>query len=260
MLQNLLQKEQCLRQVKGHRYLYRRGEQLVFRRGVPKRVRAAFGGRCEVQTSLGTGSLAEARHLLSRELAHFEKVLSAATGVRSPTEVLERTRQEPGVQEIEEGVREWFAERVGRLTQEVDTISDEQRVVALSRDYEALSQSAAAGVRIGGENAMMTDWIVEALTERFGWQIAAGNPLHRRLTKLVSRGQIEAAQRFQQEVNDEPVRVVDATFSPEQYRHFLPSSIGSMRSASGNVILCRRFLSSPCSTAMRASGSPRRRP
>jgi len=204
--------------VKGHRYLYRRGQQLVFRRGVPERARAAFGGRCEVQTSLGTGSLAEARHLLSRELAAFETVLSAAIGVRSPTEVLERTRLEPSVQEIEEGVREWFAERVSRLTQEADTISDEHRAVALTRDYAALSQSAGAGVRLGGENVMMTDWIVETLTERFGWEIPAGNSLHRRLTKLGGRGQVEAAQRFQREVDGGPVRVLDDTFSPEQYR------------------------------------------
>lgn len=189
----------------------------MFRRGVPERARGAFGGRREVQTSLGTGSLAEARHLLFRELAKFENLLSAATGVRSPTEVLERTH-EPSVQEIEEGVREWLAERVGRLAQEADTVDDEQRAGALTRDYEALARSAAGGARIGGENVMMTDWIVETLTERFRWRIAAGNPLHRRLTKLVSRGQIEAAQRFQQEVNGDPVRVLDETFSPERYR------------------------------------------
>lgn len=204
--------------VKGHRYLYRRGEQLVFRRGVPQRVRSAFGGRGEVQTSLGTGSLAEARHLLGRELAKFEKTLSDAIGVRSPAEVLEPLRLEPNAEQIEEGVREWFAERVGRLAQEVDTITDLDRAAGLMRDYDTLSESAAAGVRIGAESAMMTDWIVEALVERFDWQIAASTPLHRRLTKLVSRGQIEAAQRFRQEVNGDPVRVIDHTFSPEQYR------------------------------------------
>jgi integrase len=42
--------------------------------------------------------------------------------------------------------------------------------------------------------------------------------LHRRLTKLVSRGEIEAAQRFQQEINGDPVRARDDTFSSEEYR------------------------------------------
>lgn len=42
--------------------------------------------------------------------------------------------------------------------------------------------------------------------------------MHRRLAKLVGRGQIEAAHRFKQEVNGDPVRVLDGTFSPEQYR------------------------------------------
>ena len=217
--QNLLQNgEKSLRRVKGQRYLYRRGEQLVFRRGVPERVRSAFGGRVEVQTSLGTGSIAEARHLLGRELAKFEKTLSDAIGVRSPAAVLEPLRLEPSAREIEEGVREWFAERVGRLAQEVDTITDEDRAAGPMRDYDALSESAAAGVGVGAESAMMTDWVVEALVERFGWQIAASTPLHRRLTKLVGRGQIEAALRFRQEVNGDPVRVADDTFSAEQYR------------------------------------------
>jgi integrase len=207
-----------LERVKGHRYLYRRGGQLVFRRGVPKRARSSFGGRCEIQKSLGTGSLSEARHLLSRELAAFDKALSAAIGVRSPTEVLEPTTRQPSTLEVEEGVRLWFAERVGRLEEEADAIGDEQRAVALARDYKALSQNVASGVRIGGENVLMTQWIVEKLMERFGWRIAAGNRLHRRLTKLVSRGQIEASQRFQQELNGDPVRVLDDTFSPEQYR------------------------------------------
>ncbi|PTS83278.1 hypothetical protein DBR17_08545 [Sphingomonas sp. HMWF008] len=185
---------------------------------MPERARAAFGGRGEVQIALGTGSLAEARHLLARELAKFEKILSDAIGVRSPAAVLDRPQREPSAEEIEAGVREWFAERVGRLEQEADTITDEGRAVGLLRDYDALSQSTATGMRIGAENAMMTDWIVEALIERFGWRISPSNPLHRRLTKLVGRGQIEATGRFQQEVNGDPARVRDDTFSPEQYR------------------------------------------
>ncbi|WP_235525118.1 MULTISPECIES: DUF6538 domain-containing protein [unclassified Sphingomonas] len=203
--------------MKGHRYLYRRGEYLVFRRGVPKRARAAFG-KTEVLTSLGTGSISEARHLLARQLEKFDRLLAEATGTRSSAVVLDTIKREPTAEEAEEGVRLWFAERVGRLIDEVNTITDEDRAVDLMQDYDALSGDAAAGMRIGSESAMMTDWIVEALIERFGWQIAPSTSLHRRLTKLVGRGQMEAARRFAQEANGDPVRVLDDTFSPEQYR------------------------------------------
>ncbi|MFN3675618.1 MAG: DUF6538 domain-containing protein [Sphingomonas pseudosanguinis] len=203
--------------MKGHRYLYRRGEYLVFRRGVPKRARAAFG-KTEVLVSLGTGSISEARHLLARELEKFDRLLADATGTRSPAAILDPIKRKPTAEEAEEGVRMWFAERVGRLVDEVNTITDEGRAVDLMRDYDALSGDAAAGMRIGSESAMMTDWIVEALIERFCWQIAPSTPLHRRLTKLVGRGQMEAARRFAQEANGDPVRVLDDTFSPEQYR------------------------------------------
>lgn len=204
--------------VKAHRYLYRRGEQLIFRRSVPVRMRFAFGGRREVQVSLATSSVAEARHLLARELAKFEKVLSAASGTRWPAAVLAPAVREPSSEEVEEGVRLWFAERVVRVVREADAASNEQEAATLQRGYAAASQYVADGVRIGGETALMTDWIVEALAEKFGWHITAGGPLHRRLEKLVSRGQIAASRRFQQEVESEPIRLSDDIFSPEQYR------------------------------------------
>lgn len=53
-----------MKAVKGYRYLYRRGDQLYFRRRVPLNARAAFAGREEVQKSLGTSNISEARHLL----------------------------------------------------------------------------------------------------------------------------------------------------------------------------------------------------
>lgn len=210
--------EKSLLRVKGHRYLYRRGEQLVFRRGVPKSARSAFDGRREVQASLGTSNIADARHLLVRELAKFERALSAVAGDRSPEDILQPPLREPRASEIEEGVRQWFAERVERLQQEVDATHDEQCALAQVRDYEALSRHVSEGVRLGGQTALTTEWIAEALVERFGWHIAVGTPLHRRLTKLVGRGQIATAHRFRQETNGEPIGALDDTFSPEQYR------------------------------------------
>ena len=69
-----------MKAVKGYRYLCWRGDQLYFRRTVPKNARVAFGGRHEVQKSLRTGSLTEARHLLAIEVAIFEKKVAEAAG------------------------------------------------------------------------------------------------------------------------------------------------------------------------------------
>jgi hypothetical protein len=59
---------------------------------------------------LRTRSVAEARHLLPRELEKFKKLLSASGGLRSPIEAT-KTGREPSTIEVEEGMREWFAER-----------------------------------------------------------------------------------------------------------------------------------------------------
>lgn len=142
--------------MKGHRYLYRRVKYLVFWRGVPKRARTAFR-KIAVLVSLGTGSISEARHVLARELEKFDRLLAEATGTRSPAAVLDPVKREPTAEEAEEGVHLWFAERVGRLVKEVDTITDEGRAANLMQDYDALSADAAAGMRIGNESAMMTD-------------------------------------------------------------------------------------------------------
>jgi hypothetical protein len=96
--------------VKGYRYLCRRGDQLYFRRRVPLSALGAFGGREEVQKSLGTGNIAEARHLLAIEVAIFDKITADAAG--SP--VADAVRQivpcnSPNSTEMEEAVRRWFS-------------------------------------------------------------------------------------------------------------------------------------------------------
>ena len=156
--------------VKSHRYLYRRGEQLVFRRAVPEGARVVFGGRHEVQVSLGTSSVPEARHLLSRELAKFEEALSAVTGVRSPSDVLTRPVREPSVDQIEEAVREWFAERVERVQREADRVEDHDAATSRLADYGALAENVADGMRIGGIPSLTTAWAAEALMDRHGWR------------------------------------------------------------------------------------------
>lgn len=93
-----------MKRVKGHRYLYRRGEHLVFRRGVPRRARAAFG-KTEVLVSLGAGSISEARHILARELEKFDRLLADAMGTRSPAAVLDPVKRESTAEEAKEVVR-----------------------------------------------------------------------------------------------------------------------------------------------------------
>ena len=76
-----------MKAVNGHRYLYRRGNQLVFRRGVPIAAREAFGGRAEVHVSLRTSNVAEARYAVAREMARFDKTLATSLGKVSPEDI-----------------------------------------------------------------------------------------------------------------------------------------------------------------------------
>ncbi|OYX66146.1 MAG: hypothetical protein B7Y88_04390 [Sphingomonadales bacterium 32-64-17] len=104
-----------MKAVKGYRYLYRRGDQLCFRRRVPLNARSAFDGKEEVQKSLGTSTIAEARHLLAIEVATFDKMIADAAG----KPVADAVRQivpskKPSAIEMEEAVRKWLSERVER--------------------------------------------------------------------------------------------------------------------------------------------------
>lgn len=93
-----------LKAVRGERYIYRRGDQLYFRRGVPDDVRGLFGGRAEVQVSLRTSSIAEARHRRQRELDKFEQAIAAYRGELAPSEIAQAPLR-PSVRILEAGVR-----------------------------------------------------------------------------------------------------------------------------------------------------------
>ena len=103
-----------MKAVRGGRYIYRRGDQLYFRRGVPDDVRGLFGGRAEVQVSLRTFSIAEARHRRQRELDKFEQAIAAYRGELAPSEIAQAPLR-PSVRILEAGVREAFAERMERV-------------------------------------------------------------------------------------------------------------------------------------------------
>lgn len=207
-----------MRQVTGHRYLYRRGGSYVFRRAVPERVRSAFGNRGEVLVSFGSVSLAEARHLAARQLARYDDQVAQLLGSQSPASVLNPPRREPSPQELEEAVREWFSARIERLQEEVDDVQTVDHARDRLENYAAYGSDASRSVRFGEDTTLTTNWIVEALIEQNGWAVGPKTPQHRRLIKLVSRGQIEVASRLRQELDGMPRETKDHIFSPEEYR------------------------------------------
>lgn len=205
--------------VKGHRYLFRRGHQLYFRRAVPLSVRASFNGRAEVLASLRTSDVAEARHLLPIKLAEFEQLVSAARGDRPPAERAFRRSLEPSLSEMEQVVRMWLADRLARPGRDYSDPGAAVDGQAQINDLSCQEMQVAASMKLGaGGPPLTTKWIAEHLTEQAGWQIEIGTPVYRQLIRLVSRGQIEAAQQLKQDLEGLPRRVVDHTFSPDQYR------------------------------------------
>lgn len=205
--------------VKDHRYLYRREGWLYFRRAVPKDVRHVFGGKAEEQVSLRTMNVAEARHHLSTELASFEKAVAAARGLSSSCGHIKSEARSPSPDEVESGVREWFFHRMATAnTDYSDPEAVEEGRIQLA-SLGAQVTDIAASLKLGaGGPAITTQWIAETLIERFGWVIPHGSPLHRTLHRTIARGQIEAAQRLRQDLEGEPRRERDATFSSEAYR------------------------------------------
>lgn len=74
--------------VRGSQYLYRRGNSLYFRRGVPDYAREQFGGGREVQVSFGSYAIADARYRLARKIAAFaayQHALRAGSRILSVT-------------------------------------------------------------------------------------------------------------------------------------------------------------------------------
>lgn len=208
-----------MKRIKEHRYMYRRGEVLLFRRAVPVRFRSHFGGKREVQKSLETNVIAEARHRWSRELAKFEATLSRAKRESAGPVPMEACAI-PSLAEIEEGVRAWLTERMLRADPG-DVTNPENLGEALRKvaDLDALSASVAASTELGsGGPATMTEWIADALIERNRWDIAPGSDLYRRLLRVVARGQVEATEQQLQDLRGKPRRIGDDTFAPEQYR------------------------------------------
>ncbi|MCL6252320.1 site-specific integrase [Altererythrobacter sp. KTW20L] len=211
-----------MRRVKGYRYLYRRGDQLYFRRRVPAGAIAAFGGREEVQKSLGTSNIADARHLLAIEVATFDKIL-ADLGGRPVADAVRHIvpNKSPSQTELEERVRHWLSERIERAASSELAVSgrdpDEAKRVWL--DLQAHADSVKQGIGLGAEGpSITTTWLAEDICSAEGWVIDRGSSLWHHLERLVGRSQIEANSWIAADMNGEARIVQDARFSPDQYR------------------------------------------
>lgn len=208
-----------MERVKDHRYLYRREGLLYFRRGVPKDVRAAFGGRREVWAALDTSDVREARHAMAKHLADFDNCLSTARRTKSPVAVQNPLRV-PSRIEIEEAVREVLAERLVREHTDYSSPDAEgagvDLVGALSFQEKAITDSLKLGSRAGP--SLSTEWMAEALIDRFGWELPKTHPEYRFLLRFVAQSQREAIQQLKADIESEPRKVGDARFSSEQYQ------------------------------------------
>ena len=210
-----------LKRVKDHRYLYRRGDVFWFRRAVPSTAVEAFEGRCEVQVSLRTTKLVEARYLLVGEIEKFEACLAGASGLVAPKAVLELSRARvPSKQEIDENVRVWLEQRASRV--EVgDLGGDDGRAAAEARltDLAVHSGDVSRGIAFGASGAALsTSWIADILMTNSGWHIERNSELWRHLIRTIGRGQIEVSAWQSQDIKGEPRAISDVTFAPEQYR------------------------------------------
>jgi len=204
--------------VPGYRYLFRRGGVLVFRRGVPAYALSLFG-KGEEHVSFDTGDLKIALPLWAEEVAKFNAKVLCARAQRAKSLGLPTPRRVPSNIEIEEAVRHSLAERLGR--NEVDHLFDADD--AAVEDYKA--QLARHGedvdeglTRNGAGPGTTTIWMAEALIDEHDWDIRPATSPYRYLIRIVGRAQREARDRLTQMIDNQPLKVVDETFSPEQYR------------------------------------------
>jgi hypothetical protein len=204
-----------MKRVKDHKYLYRRGDVLHFRRSIPPYARQFFDGQTEMWVSLGTVSIAEARHLLGKHLAVFERKIAQATKRVAPVDVAVPVERRPDRNELGEAVREWFASRIDRL--HVDFQQSGSDIKRQAQELEFLISTVRSAIIGEDELPLATQWIVEEIITQQGWHLDTETYEYAFLARLVGRGQIEAAERQLREIAGLPHKVIDETFSPDQY-------------------------------------------
>lgn len=206
-----------MQRVKGHRYLYRRGHSLVFRRAVPVKARAAFG-TSEVYVTLSASNIAEACLAMQPHLESFERKLRLAKhgGLIDDPNV---QPPDPSLMEIEAVVRQWLSERIERFARLGIAPEDEDAAFARLAELESYREDVDAALKVGRPSRSQTnEWIVQAIKEQRGWKFDERSAAHRNLRRIVARAQLEASRKEEQEITGAPRIIVDQTFAPEEYR------------------------------------------
>lgn len=204
--------------VPGHRYLFRRGGVLVFRRAVPKYALSLFG-KGEEHVSFETGDLAIALPLWAEEVSKFNVKLAQAKAKRARSIGRPTQRRVPSNIEIEEAVRKSLAERLHRNEADYVMEASDADVDGYIAELLRHGQDVDEGLKRNGTGpATTTVWIAEALIDEHDWDVRPDTPTYRYLVRIVARGQREARDRLNQIIENQPIKVVDDTFSPEQYR------------------------------------------
>ena len=207
-----------MQRVANQQFLYRRGSSLYFRRGVPKAAREAFDGKREVVVSLGTSSVAEARHKLAIQLRHFDRTVARATRGPDPT-IMDEPAAPLTAAEVDEGVRGWFAERLEeRAAKDFGRDNpDVERQLQDDAGYERLLlERLRPGPRRGRE--LQTEWIADHLIQLHGWSLSPHDGLYNHLLSRVARGELALGRRVHDEVMFSPLREQDAFLSEDAYR------------------------------------------
>jgi integrase len=208
-----------LKQVKGQRYLYQRGGRFIFRRGVPPFARETFGGRGEVQVSLRTENLPEARYLVLAEIRRFDAALSKARQSSGAVET-SIAKFTPSIDEMEEAVRIWFSDRLSRsqVARYFD-MPDPEASKKLEGELLVYGATVATTNMLNGSGSNITgDWIAQTLIERHHWDVEQDSALYRRLLLAVGRGQVQVNKIELQDLRGEPRSIDDVTFSADQFR------------------------------------------
>lgn len=197
----------------ANQFLFRRGAIYYFRSAVPEEARAFFGKR-EVQVSLRTTSLAEARHRMAPHLRDFDRTLAKATARPDPT--IPANDDRPVTSDmVDMAVRGRLA---GHLEREAvrDFNRSSPDAQAAMRDRENHGQLLVDGQR-RSRPQLETHWIASAIIERQGWTLRETDGLYGYLLSRIVRGELELGRRINDEIDFLPHSERDATFSREAY-------------------------------------------
>lgn len=207
-----------MKRVPSQRYLYIRGDTYYFRRGVPKDVRHAFGGKPDDWKSLDTSELAVARTRLQREIEAFETRVADARN-QSPPAKIAHAPYLPSNAEIEAAVREAHKQRKERVRHinKADRKAVEEARRRLG-DLKQFKRDLERSRKITSDFQVMdVQWQAEALCQRHNWLLDETSDQWWALLGFVTRGMIEAAEHQLQLLEGRSGKTEDEAFSREAY-------------------------------------------